>query len=289
MRAAKRLAGGAAAAALAVAAGAACAQDMDPTARYDIDDAMGRHPHDVDELPTVEEARGQAITFDVSLEGTYSPNAGATRSNRIDTGYVTPGLGVNVTPVPLAGWSVGGGAVIDGDYYTSNYDDDLGEGRIEGFAFAEHPLGPGTFTGEFVWLGIYDNGFSDKDFHLAITDLTYSASLGPLDTEVSAEYQDSDVPELRRTRLTAMVGHTLAEPQLGHEITIEGDLAFSDFNGGANASRNDVTAALVLIAERELGSGLSLTWEAAFVNRFSNRERSRFTALDLMVGIAKAF
>lgn len=276
-------------AALGFAADVARAQEIDPTARYDIDDAMRRHPHDVEDLPTAEEAGGRAISFEVSLEGVYSPNAGATRSDRIDTGYLTPGLGVNVTPVEMAGWSLGGGALIDGDYYASNYDDDLGEGRLEGFVFAEHPLGPGTFTGEFIWLGVYDNGFSEQDFHLAISDLTYSVRLGALNADLSAEYQGSDVPELRRTRLTATLAHTLAEPQFGHEITIEGDLAFSDFNGGANASRNDVTAALVLIAERELGRGLSLTWEAAVVNRFSNRETSRFTALDLMVGIAKAF
>lgn len=138
-------------------------------------------------------------------------------------------------------------------------------------------------------LGTYDNEFSEQDFHLEIGDLTYSMSAGPLETEVSAEYQDSDVPELRRTRLTAMVGHTLAEPQFGHEITIEGDVAFSDFNGGANSNRNDVTAAIVLIAERDLGSGFALSWEAAFVNRLSNRERSRFTSLDLGAEIAKAF
>lgn len=277
------------AAALSAIAGGADAQDIDPTARYDIDDVMHRHPHDVSELPTVEEARGRAITFDVSLEGTYSPNAGATRSDRIDTGYLTPALGMSITPVSLGGWSVGGGALIDGDYYTSNYDDELGEGRLEGFAFAEHALGPGTFTGEFILLGVYDNGFSERDFHLEITDLTYSFSPGPLDLEFSAEYQSSDVPELRRSRLTALVGHTLAEPQFGHEITIEGDVAFSDFSGGANSNRNDVTAALVLIADRDLGAGVTLSWEAAFVNRFSNRERSRFTALDLGVVINKAF
>ena len=289
MRVAGPLIGGVLATAMSAAASVAQAQEIDPSARYDIDDVMHRHPHDVSELPTVEEARGRPITFDLSLAGTYSPNAGATRSDRIDTGYVTPALGMSITPVSLGGWSVGGGALIDGDYYTSNYDDTLGEGRLEGFAFAEHALGPGTFTGEFILLGVYDNGFSDRDFHLEISDLTYSFSPGPLDVEFSAEYQSSDVPALRRSRVTALVGHTLADPQFGHEITIEGDLAFSDFSGGANTNRNDVTAALVLIAERDLGNGLSLSWEAAFVNRFSNRERSRFTALDLGVEIAKAF
>ena len=277
------------AAVLALAASEAWAQEIDPSARYDIYDATHRYPHDVSELPTQEEARGRPVTFEVSLEGSYSTNAAAAPSNPTDTGYLTPAFGIDVTPVSLGGWSVGGGALVDGDYYTDNYDDDLGEGRLEGFVFAQHDLGPGTFTGEFILLGVYDNDFSEKDFHLAIGDLTYDVTLGALDAELSAEYQDSDVPELRRTRLTATLGHTLAEPQFGHTITVEGDLAFSDFNGGGNTNRNDVTAALVLIAERELGNGFSLSWEAAFVNRFSNRDRSRFTALDLGVEIAKSF
>jgi hypothetical protein len=289
MRLATPILGGVAAAAVMAAGGGVCAQEADPSARYDIDDALHRRPHDVSELPSVEEARGRAVTFDVSLGGVYSTNAGATRFDRIETGYVTPALGVNVTPLPLFGWDVGGGAMIDADYYDSTYDDDLGEGRLEGFVFAESPVGPGTFTAEFIYIGTYTNDFSDHDFDLKIVDLTYGASRGGLDAEVSAEYQDSDVPELRRTRLTAMLGHTLAEHQFGHEVTIEGDVAFSDFTSGANSNRNDVTAALVLIAERDLGRGLSLKWEAAFVNRFSNRERSRFTALDLGVEIAKAF
>lgn len=277
------------AAMLTLAASGAWAQEIDPSARYDIYDALHRYPHDVTELPTTEEARGRPVTFDLSLGGTYSTNAAAVPSDRDDTGYVSPAFGIGVTPVPLGGWSVGGGALIDGDYYADDYDDDLGEGRLEGFVFAQHQLGPGTLTGEFILLGIYDNGFSDRDFHLEISDLTYGMSIGALDAEVSAEYQDSDVPELRRTRLTAMIGHTLAEPQFGHAISIEGDLAFSDFNGGGASNRNDVTAALVLIADRDLGNGFSLSWEAAFVNRFSNRAESRFTALDLGVEIAKSF
>jgi hypothetical protein len=283
-----RVAAAIAAAAFCAAAGAQ-AQERDPSGRYDIDDALHRRPHDVSELPSVEEARGRAMTFDASLGGTFSTNAGTSRWDRVETGYVTPALGLSVTPVSVGGWGVGGGALVDGDYYASDYDDDLGEGRAEAFVFAERPLGAGTFTAEFIYVGTFENDFSDHDFDLQIFDLTYSASLGAIDADVSAEYQDSDVPELRRTRLTAMVGHTLAQPQLGHEITIEGDLAFSDFTSGGNANRNDVTAALVLSAERNLGRGLSLTWEAAFVNRFSNRERSRFTALDLGVEIAKAF
>lgn len=289
MRGSSTFACGLLAAALIAAAGSGKAQEVDRTGRYDIDDVLGRHPHDIEKLPSVEDARGRPVTFDLSLAGTYSTNAGASRFDRIETGYVTPGFGIGVTPVSLAGWSIGGGAVIDADFYAGDYDDELGEGRLEGFVFAERALGPGTFTAEFVLLGVLDNDFSNQDFRLEISDLTYSVSRRGLSGEISAEHQDSDIPELRRTRLTAMIGYDLPEPQFGYVLTVEGDIAFSDFNGGANSNRNDTTAALVLIAAKDLGRGWSLEWDAAFVHRFSNRELSRFTALELGVEITKDF
>lgn len=275
--------------ATALCCGVAQAQSYDPSARYDIDDIMRRHPHDVSELPTREEARGRAITFDLSMSGTYTTNAGADRTDPIDAGYVTPAFGINVTPVAVGGgWDIGGGALIDADYYT-NDDDAFGEGRLEGFAFATRPVGPGVFTAEVILIGIFSNDFNDHDLDLRIADMTYSVRLGALDTEVSAEYQDSDIAELRRWRITGMAGHTWDTPVLGHEVTLEGDLAFSDFNDGLNTNRNDVTAAVVLIAEKDLGHGWSLEWEAALVHRFSNREETRFDAFDLGVTIAAAF
>jgi len=72
-------------------------------------------------------------------------------------------------------------------------------------------------------------------------------------------------------------------------VTVEGDLAVSDFNGGTNSGRNDTTVAVVLNAQREVAPGWGLLWEAAFVNRFSNRELSRFTALNLGVEIVRRF
>jgi hypothetical protein len=288
MRTAKLFGAGALAAALLASTGGAAQDRGDPTARYDIDDARHRHPHEVSELPTQEKAAGRPITFDLSLAGVYSTNAGADRSNRVDTGYVTPGFGINVTPVSAAAWDIGGGALIDGDYYSrTKYDDQWGEGRLEGFIFATRPLGPGDFTAEYILLGVFSNDFSDHDFNLGISDLTYSVDGSVLNAEVSAEYQSSNV--LRRSRLTAMVGHTLAQPQFGYEITVEGDVAFSDFNGGANQNRNDVVAALTLTADKALGRDWSLEWSAAFINRFSNRDASRFTALELGVEINKAF
>ncbi|CAN7409823.1 hypothetical protein LJR219_002591 [Phenylobacterium sp. LjRoot219] len=274
---------------LAAGGGAALAQARDPSANYDTRDVLHRLPHGVYQLPTKEAAQGRPVTFELSLAGTYATNAGASRFDAIDTGYLTPGFGVDVTPVTLAGWDLGGGALIDADLYTGDYDDAFGEGRLEGFVFAEHPLGPGRLIAEAVLLGVFDNDFSDQAFRLLISNLTYSLSRGGMNADVAAEYQDADVPELRRTRLTTTLAYTLPEPQLGYDITVEGDLAFSDFNGGANSNRNDTVAALVLIAERELARGWSLGWEAAVLNSFSNRKSSRFTALDLVFELGKRF
>ncbi|GAA0652613.1 hypothetical protein [Brevundimonas lenta] len=264
-------------------------QDPDPSARYDIDDILGRLPHDPDELPTQEEARGRAITFEFSLDGTYTTNAATSRFDTIDAVYVTPAFGINVTPVTWGGWDIGGGAQIDADYYAGGHDDDFGEGRLEGFVFAQHALGPGQFTAEFILLGIFGNDFSDQDLTLRISDLTYSVSGEHLNVEISAEYQDSDIAELRRSRWTATASHVLSEPIWGHEVTIEGDLAVSDFTSGASSGRNDATAGVVLIAQRSLGRGWDLEWEGAFINRFSNREASRFTALELGVELTRQF
>ena len=289
MRIASYVAGGLLTTALLAAAGGASAQRADPTARYDIDDLLHRHPHDISNLPSQEKSGGRPITFNVSLGGTYSTNAGESNTDTIDTGYVTPSIGLSVTPVSLAGWGIGGGAVADADYYTGKYDDRFGEGRLEGFIFATHPVGPGDFTAEFIQLGIFSNDYQDHHFNLSISNVTYSVDHHGLLAEVAAEYEDSDIPELRRTRVMAMLGHTLPEPQFGYDITVEGDVAFADFNGGANNNRNDTTAALVLLADKKLGRGWGLEWEAGFVNRFSNSEASRFTALVLGVEVSKSF
>ncbi len=289
MRRAHTIAAAALAALLFGTAGNADAQADDPTGGYDIDDVMHRQPHSVSELPTIEAARGRPITFNLSGAGRYTSNAGATRTNDIDTGYVTPGFGIDVTPVSLGGWAIGGGALLDADYYAGDYNDDFGEGRIEGFAFASHRLGPGTFTAEYIALAIFDNEFNDQDFRLNIADLTYSISSGNIFGEISAEYHDSSLSALRRTRLTGLVGYAFPDPQFGYDLSVEADLAFSDFNSGSNSGRNDTVAAIVFIAESDLGAGWSVEWDAAIVNRFSNRELSRFTAVEAGVEVTKVF
>ncbi len=270
-------------------AAVAHAQQIDPSARYDIDEVMRRHPHDVSELPDAEEMAGRRVRFEASLAGGYSNNAAATRSDRIGAASITPGLGLDIAPGSFGGWNVGAGALADGDYYSGGHNDDLAEARLEGFLFAEHELGEGALTLELIALGVFSDDFSDQQFWLGIADATYEHKIGPFDAEVSAEYQDSDVPELRRTRLTGVLAHTLEQPQFGYALTFEGDVAFSDFNGGLNANRNDVTAALAMIAERTLSNGFQVEGEAAFVKRFSNRELSRFSAVEVSVKVSRAF
>lgn len=269
--------------------GAAAAQALDPTGRYDLDEALRRHPHDPDQLPSAEEAGRRPIRIELSLAGTYSGNPGPTRRDRSPAGYATPGLSLDLGPIDLAGWGVGGGAGIEGDYYAGADDDRFGEGRLEGFVFASHALGPGTLTGEVVVHSVFDNDFGQQHFRLLIGALDYTVRRGPITLDLDAEYEDADTPELRRTRLASTLAYAPSQPLLGHRMTFEGGLAFSDFNGGANASRNDVVAALALIAARPLGRGWSVEWEAALVRRFSNRDASRFHTFDLGVELTRRF
>lgn len=276
--------------AAAALATAAHGQARDPTGRYDVDEVLRRHAHDLSQLPTREEAAGRPVTFELDLAGTFSTNAGESHRDTVATAYGTPGFAVDITPQSLAGFDVGGGAKIDADYYGGGRKNDrFGEGRVEGFVFAEHGLGPGTVTAEFVVHSVFDNDFANHDFRLLISDLSYSVTRGRFTFEADAEYEDSEVPELRRTRLASVVTYAVPQKPLGYDLAVEGTVAFADFNGGRNANRNDTVAGLALIADRKLGRGWALEWAAAFVNRFSNRAVSRFTTFDLGVELAKRF
>lgn len=269
-------------------ASAAGAQERDPTASYDTRDVLGRLPHDPDELLTEEEAAGRAIVFSGSLAGTYSTNVGASRFDEVDTGYLTPALGLDVAPISVGGWAIGGGALLDADYYSDDYDNRFGEGRIEGFVFANRPLGPGSFTAEVIALGIFSNDFSDHALDLYIGELNYSIGHGPLNLEFGADYQHSDDPGSRRARFTSSLAYTWPALVWGYDVTLEGDVAYSDFTDGPNSDRNDTLVAATVSAERVV-AGWTFEWEAAAVNRLSNRESAEFTAIDLVFEVARAF
>jgi len=294
MRRGTRLAGPALVAIVFATAGGRAviaAPGIDPTARYDIDDLLRRHASDLSNLPTQAAAQGRPVTFSVDLAGTFTTNAGASHDPNaaVDTAYVTPAFSVDVTPVTLSGWNVGGGAQFDADYYSGSYNNRFGEARAEGFAFADRPLGPGTLTTEAIYLGTFNNDYTNHQFNLWIGDLDYGFKLGPVNTDVAAEYQGSEIPELRRTRVSTTFAYTVPGKALGYELTLEADAAWSHFDAGADNGRNDVTAAAIMIASKKLENGWSLDWEGAYVNRGSNRELSRFDALELMGEIGKRF
>lgn len=294
MRGRTRLVGAAvlAVALAAVGRAAVAAPGIDPTARYDINDILRRHASDIPNLPTQEEANGRPITFSVDLAGTFTTNAGATGNpnNAVATAYVTPAFSVDVTPVTVASWNVGGGMQLDADYYGGSYNNRFGEARAEAFAFGEHTVGPGTFTAEAVYIGFFNNDFTNHQFNLYIGDLDYGFKLGPaVKADISAEYEGSEIPELRRTRVNGTLAYTVPQKAFGYELILEADAAWGHFDAGANSGRNDGTFAGVMIAEKKLGNGWSLEWEGAYVNRQSNRATSRFDALELVGEIGKRF
>jgi hypothetical protein len=296
MRGSTQLAGAALVAVTLAAGGSAAlaAPRGDPTGGYDIRDILGRNAHDLANLPTQEEAQGRPITFSVDVTGIFSTNAGPSPASdpndAVATAYVTPAFSVDVTPVTLSGWSVGGGMQLDGDYYGGSYNNRFGEARAEAFAFGEHTVGPGTFTAEAVYIGFFNNDFTNHQFNLYIGDLDYGFKLGPaVKADISAEYEGSEIPELRRTRVNGTLAYTVPQKAFGYELILEADAAWGHFDAGANSGRNDGTFAGVMIAEKKLGNGWSLEWEGAYVNRQSNRAASRFDALELVGEIGKRF
>jgi hypothetical protein len=298
MRRSTRLAGAALVAFTLIAGAtvAVAAPEIDPTARYDIDDILGRHASDVENLPTQEEAQGRPVTFSVDLSGTYTTNAGTTvfaptsnANNAVGTGYVTPSFTIDVTPITLAGWNVGAGAQLESDFYGGSYNNRFGEGRAEGVAFADRPVGPGTLTAEAIYLATYSNDFTQNQGDFWIGDLDYDIKLGPLNADFAAQYQGTTVVALRRARVSGSLAYTVPGRALGYEISLEADLLWSHFDAGPSIGRQDLTAAGALVASRRLGNGWSLDWKAAYVNRMSNRPLSRFDALDLVAELGKRF
>lgn len=268
--------------------GLAWAQERDPTGRYDVLEPA-EHLEDLLEQPGLSVAPGRAFTIDLALGGAFSTNAGQTRSAAVQTGVATPSLAIRAVPISLGSWRLRGSLTVDGDYFVGDYNDRFGEGRLEARGYAEHEAGPGDLRAGYRVLGGFSNDFAERDYTLQVASLAYTVSISALRGELSAEYHGSDDPNLRRTRVTSLVGYTLPDAQWGYDVTLGGMLQYSDFRAGDNKGRNDLTAQISLGAGRAFSNGVSLGWFAAFSHRFSNRDRSRFTEFDIGPTISKTF
>lgn len=264
----------------------ATAQTGDPTARRDVEDVLGAHPHDeADE----DGPRSGAITAYAALGVAYSTNAAWSRSNSFGAAFATPTLGLEVAPIQAGRWSVGAGAKVDADLYITHRANDLGEGRLEGYVYATRSLGRGAVTLEAVALTTRSDDFSNHDFNLQAISLAYELTLAGADVSFSVDQDASDLPELRRRRLNVIAARDLVRPFLGYDVSIKAEARFSDFTDGLNSERNDVMTAGVLTAERLLTSGWALEWRAALLHRFSNRDAARFGAIELAAEVVRRF
>ncbi|NEX93055.1 hypothetical protein [Caulobacter sp. 17J65-9] len=262
------------------------AQSRDPTGSYDVDDGLRQHAYQLvfDQPPTA-----RPVSLDLSLGGTFSSNAGESASDQVVAVSATPGAALYVVPLPLGGWELAGGGSVDADVYAGGYNDQLGEGRLEGFAAVQRPLGPGSLAAEYVAFAGYAHDFADHQYTLHIGQIAYSFEAHGVAAEFTAEYEGSDEPELRRARATMTLEHAVAAPLFGHQVTVEGHLAASDFTAGANDGRTDVFAQVALTAERTFANGWALEWTTALSHRFSNRTSARFTEFDFGPSLSRTF
>ena len=105
---------------------------------------------------------------------------------------------------------------------------------------------------------------------------------GRLSASVGAEYRDSSEASQRRAIATANFGSTLLESG-GVRLDFFQEFAFSRFTAGANDGRQDLLSLSEVSLAPSLGlpKGMQLAITATLFHRFSNREASRFTGVQL--------
>ncbi|MET0587889.1 MAG: hypothetical protein ABWZ75_05150 [Novosphingobium sp.] len=262
------------------------AQDADHTDRGDAAD-FREH----------EEARPEP--YEVGLDGTPQPswslriespvlldtNPFWARDGSKDAMLVVPSLEVAYRhPQLFPGWDLelrGGG---DADIFSRN-PDELNEGRLDARATIFHPIeNAGTLSfgvrARWVYVGQDLNDFdhAQQRYHVSfapdLPDAVWAS--------VSAEYRDaSDAGEKRFTG-TANLDWTMVENQ-DVRLSFFQEFAFSGFTGGTNDGRRDLLSLseMLLTPGLRMPDGVRLGLAVSLFHRFSNRESSRFTAVQV--------
>lgn len=207
------------------------------------------------------------------------------RDGSKDAMLVVPSLEVAYRhPQLLPGWDLelrGGG---DADVFSRD-PDELNEGRLDARAKVFHALGnAGTLSlgvrARWIYLGQDFNDFAHAQQR-------YTVSFAPnisddIWASVSAEYRDASVAEEKRVMGTVNLDWTMVENQ-DVRLGFFQEFAFSGFTGGANDGRRDLLSLneLLLTPGLRMPDGVQLGVAATLFHRFSNREASRFTAIQV--------
>ena len=195
-------------------------------------------------------------------------------------------------PQLVSGWDLELSAGADADIYSRD-PEELNEARLETTARVRHRIeNAGTLTVGFRARWSYvGKDFSDFDH----AQQRYSVAFSPdvsnnLWMSVSAEYRDASAAAQKRLLGTAEIDWTVLENQ-DVRLSFFQELAFSHFTAGSNEGRDDLLSLseLSLAPDMGLPEGMELGVTATLFHRFSNREASRFTALQVGVDLGFEF
>lgn len=187
-------------------------------------------------------------------------------------------------PQLVPGWDLELRTGAAADFF-SHEPDDLNEARLDASARLFHQLGDaGTlsfgFKARWNYLG--------KDFgDFGHAQQRYSVAFAPNISDdvwasVSAEYRDASQDSDKRFIGTVNLDWTMIQNE--HlRLGFFQELAYSRFNAGANDGRRDLLSLseLLLSPNLDVPEGMRLGIATTLFHRFSNRESSRFTALQV--------
>jgi hypothetical protein len=202
-----------------------------------------------------------------------------------DAVLVVPSVGLTYAhPGLVPGWDLQLGAAADADIFSRDADD-LNEARLDATATVFHALGnAGTLSlgvrARWFYVG---QDFNDFDHAQQRYIVSFAPNIADnLWASVSAEYRDASVAEDKRVLGTANLDWTMVENQ-DVRLGFFQELAFSGFTGGANDGRRDLLSLseLLLTPGLRMPDGVRLGLAVTLFHRFSNREASRFTALQV--------
>ncbi|GAA4748217.1 hypothetical protein GCM10023264_12750 [Sphingomonas daechungensis] len=265
----------------------ALAQTADPSDRGD---AADFREHDEDGEPEPYEYGLDGMpkpsrSLNISAPLLFDTNPAWASSGSSSALLFAPSVAVRYShPGLMPGWDLQLDASADADLFSKD-PDEVNEARLTARATLFHELeDTGTFSLRIMsrWTYVGED-FSQFDH----AQQRYTVSFAPnisdkVGASVSAEYRAS--PEARERRFvgTGNIDVTLVESK-GLRLGFFQELAFSRFTGGSNDGRTDLLSLseLLLTPNWSLPNGMRLSFAASLNHRFSNRERSRFTALQV--------
>ena len=282
--------------ALLFIASGARAQEADHSDRGDVSDF--RDHEDEDGLPEPYEYGLDGMvepswSFDIASPILLDTNPFWAADGSHDALLVTPSLSVTYShPQLVSGWDLELSGGADADIYSRD-PEELNEARLDATARAFHRLGnAGTLSFGFRarWSYVGED-FSVFDHAQQRYTVTFASSLSDdIRTAVSAEYRDASDAAQRRFLGTVNFDWTmLANDDV--RLGFFQEFAASSFTAGTNDGRDDLLSLseLSLTPVLDLPEGVRLGVTAALFHRISNREASRFTALQVAARLGVGF